>query len=229
SKNSNGADTELIEPFFDIPKKWRWELSNVLYIPSSRNKRWPWTGIRDTSEAERIFREVYPAISTYMDDYKDNLRKETNPVVFYWEFPSRKILRELEHPKIIYRTNAISMQAAYDKSHRFLTSATHFIPTEDLSLLAILNSKLFDWYAHSECRLPKHKQLFFIKKNMVKAPIAPRTEGQKAELSDLVQQILDDADNPEVADIEREIDQSVYELYKLTDAEIALIEEETNE
>ena len=63
---------------------------------------------------------------------------------------------------------------------------------------------------------------------MVKAPIASRTEEQKAELSDLVQQILDDPYNFEVPDIEREIDQLVYKLYELTDAEIALIEEETN-
>ena len=59
---------------------------------------------------------------------------------------------------------------------------------------------------------------------MVKAPIASRTEEQKAELSDLVQQILDDPYNFEVPDIEREIDQLVYKLYELTPAEIALIE-----
>ena len=64
---------------------------------------------------------------------------------------------------------------------------------------------------------------------MKDAPIAPRTEEQKAVLSDLVQQILNDPDSPEVPDIEREIDQLVYELYDLTPAEIALIEEETNE
>ena len=64
---------------------------------------------------------------------------------------------------------------------------------------------------------------------MVKALIAPRTEAQKAELSALVQQILDDPDSPKVSDIEREIDQLVYKLYELTAAEIALIEEESNQ
>lgn len=51
---------------------------------------------------------------------------------------------------------------------------------------------------------------------------------QKAELSNLVQQILDDPDSSQVSDIEQKIDQLIYELYELTDAEIALIEEETN-
>ena len=57
----------------------------------------------------------------------------------------------------------------------------------------------------------------------MKAPIPDRTEEQKAELTELVQRILDDPDSPEVFDIETEIDESVYKLYELTDAEIRLI------
>ncbi len=120
------------------------------------------------------------------------------------------------------------MRAAYDLSCKFLYAATLFIPTTDLSVLAILNSKLFNWYAQNKFSNPQNKQLSFTKKNMVEAPIAPRMEEQKVELSDLVQQILDASDSPKVSDIEREIDQLVYKLYELTDAEIALIEEETN-
>ena len=63
---------------------------------------------------------------------------------------------------------------------------------------------------------------------MNKVPIAERTAAQKAEFSDLVQQILDDPDNFKVPDIEREIDEMVYKLYNLTRAEIALIEAESN-
>lgn len=226
NEDPNSAD--LIEQFPDKPEKWRWELRNIIYIPSSKNKPLP-PGIKDESEAERIFQDTYPAISRHMNSYKDKLQKVTNPVVFYWEFPPRNILRDLESPKIIYRTNAISMQAAYDESHRFLLSSTHFIPTEDLSLLAILNSKLFDWYARRKYnQLPKYKPLAFSKQNMVNAPIAPRTEKQKQQLSDLVQQILDAPNSLEVPDIEREIDELVYKLYDLTSSEIALIEKGYN-
>ncbi|MDE0012032.1 MAG: hypothetical protein OXU36_12850 [Candidatus Poribacteria bacterium] len=233
---------DLIELFFDcdgMPEKWRWSERNVIYIPNSRNKRkdepWPWSHIRDETEVDRIFKEAYPAISAHMNKYKDNLKKESNAkksnaVEFYWEFPSRSILSVLERPKIIYRTTAISMQAAYDKSHRFLLSSTHFIPTEDLSLLAILNSKLLNWYARRKWKSPNPKinALSFSKQNMVKAPIAEREEEQKAKLADLVQRILDDPDSLEVPDLEQEIDALVYELYKSTPEEIALIEEESD-
>lgn len=228
-ENSNSAD--LIEQFPDKPKKWRWELKNVIYIPSSKGKRWHWSGIREESEAEQIFKETYPAISAHMNFYGDRLKKEKSSTIFYWEFPPCGTLSKLGCPKIIYRTTAISMQAAYDKSHRFHTTATHSIPTTDLSLLAILNSKLFGWYAQRKWRSPnpKIKALSFSKENMVKAPIAPRTEEQKSKLLELVQRILDALDSFEVADIEREIDQLVYKLYELTPAEIALIEKGINQ
>ena len=229
NEDPNSAD--LIEQFPDKTEKWRWELRNLIYIPNSKQKRWNWSGKRDLSEAEQIFKESYPAISAHLNFYKDRLKKASNPVEFYWEFPSRAILPKLEHPKIIYRSNAFSMQAAYDSSYRFLTGATHFIPTEDLSLLAILNSKLFSWFAHKEYMFsdPKSKTpAAFSKKNMKEAPIAPRTEEQKRELSDLVQQILDAPDRLEVSSIERKIDELVYELYELTEAEIALIEKGNN-
>ena len=230
TKDPNSA--KLIEQFpesLKVHRKWRWKSSNVIYIPNSKNRTWPWSGKSNQSDAEQIFKAAYPAISAYIRNYKDELKKASNP--FYWEFHAFGLFPKLERPKIIYSSIAKSMQAAYDTSHRFLTTATHFIPTTDLSLLAILNSKLFNWYAHKKFRSPKPKikQLFFAKKNMVKAPIAARTKEQKAALSSLVQQILNNPDSPKVPNIEKKIDALVYKLYDLSAAEIALIEEESNQ
>lgn len=220
---------ELIETFPDKPGKWKWKSRNLIYIPSSKNRRWPWSDITDSSEAEQVFKEMYPAISTHMKRYKDKLKQKKSNSLFYWEFPPHSALLRLADPKIIYRRRALSMKAAYDISHRFLQISTCFIPTKDLHLLAILNSKFFSWYAHRKFRLPNYKQLFFRKQNMLSVPIVSGTEAQKAELSDLVQLIFDAPDNPEVPDIEREIDKLIYKLYELTGAEIALIEKGNDE
>ena len=64
---------------------------------------------------------------------------------------------------------------------------------------------------------------------MASFPVAVETIEHKANLSDLVQQILDDPDNLEIFDIEWEIDALVYDLYELTTAEIALIEKGYNQ
>lgn len=59
---------------------------------------------------------------------------------------------------------------------------------------------------------------------MVKARIADRTKAEKKELSDLVQQVLEAPNSPNVRNLEEEINMLVYDLYDLTPAEIALIE-----
>ena len=220
---------KLIETFPDKPGKWKWESRNLIYIPSSKYRRWPWSDITDSSEAEQVFKESYPAISTHMKRYRGRLKQKKNNSLFYWELPPHSAFLRLADPKIIYRTHALSMKAAYDISHRFLQISTCFIPTKDLHLLAILNSKLFSWYAHRKFRLSNYKQLFFKKQDMLSVPIASGTEAEERVILALVQRILDDPDNPEVPDIEREIDKLVYKLYELTGAEIALIEKGNDE
>lgn len=60
---------------------------------------------------------------------------------------------------------------------------------------------------------------------MARVPIADRTTAQKAALSHLVKQILSDPESDGVREIEQEIDELVYQLYGLTDAEIELIKQ----
>ena len=96
-------------------------------------------------------------------------------------------------------------------------------------MLAILNSRLIDWYARHKFQSLNDPwaggSLRFIAQYMRHIPIADRTVGQKAELTDLVEQILADPESDGVREIEREIDKLVYQLYGLTDAEIELIKQ----
>ena len=55
-------------------------------------------------------------------------------------------------------------------------------------------------------------------------PSSASDRGTKSGLTEFVQLILDEPDSDEVPAFEEEIDALVYQLYGLTDAEIALIE-----
>ena len=205
-------------------KRWKPDLTYVIWIPSSKFKQWPWSNTKDELEAERIFEKNYSAISKHLKNYRDKLRYRSAGLQgeFYWELSTREQYPEFHQPKIIFYEKPPIM-AFYDTSGAYVINGfVHSIPTSDFSLLAILNSKLFWWYK-------KWSKLHFTKTNMKKVPIAEPTSEQKVKLSNLVQQILDAPDSPEVADIEREIDQLVYKLYDLTPAEITLIEKETNQ
>ena len=203
------------------PKGERWKAHSayLIWISNSRYKQWPWSNTAYESEAERIFENTYPVISQHLINYKDILRKSSSghKGKFYWELvlrePKPAIFPAFYQPKIIYPIHSSLMRAFYDSSESFILGSSYCIPTDDLYLLAILNSRLFNWYGQFKCKAPTGNSLRFTIENMENAPIATLTEEQKAELSDLVQQILDAPNSPDVRDIEENINMLVYDLY----------------
>ena len=231
--DEDAGSEELIKPLFrgrDI-SKWKADSTDnyLIAIASSANREWPWSDASNESEAEQIFFEHYPVIFQHLSAYRDRLIPRDDQGKFYWELRSCAYYAEFNEPKIVYPDISSSMRACYDTTKALSLQTTYILPINDFSLLAILNSRLFDWYA-------KHKfqslndpwsdgGLRFVAQYMRHAPIADRTPEQKTELSQLVEQILDDPENENVRALEKEIDALVYQLYGLTRDEIALIEQ----
>jgi adenine-specific DNA-methyltransferase len=94
-------------------------------------------------------------------------------------------------------------------------------------LLALLNSKLLDYY-HYLLNPEKGEALAEIKKeNVAKLPIKVITDQQQKPFIKLVDQILkikQSDPNADTSQLEREIDLLVYELYGLTEEEIKIVE-----
>ena len=181
--------------------------------------------------------EQYPTIKRYLSQYRLDLEpkktreqkrgRKIGNYQWYEIQDNTAYYTEFEKPKIIYRRIAQSLDAIYDTVGSYGLDTTFFIPTNDLSLLAILNSRLFDWYARHKV-LPLNDPwagggLQFFAQYMEKVPIVERTAEQKIALSELVERILEDPNSDQVREIEQEIDTLVYELYGLTDDEIELI------
>ena len=181
--------------------------------------------------------EQYPAIKQYLNQYRTKLEPKKSPeqksgrkkgnYKWYEIQDTTAYYAEFEKPKIIYPETAKSLYGCYDTTKTFGLKTTYFISTDDLSLLAILNSRLFDWYARHKFQSLNDPwaggRLQFKKASMKVVPIADRTAAQRSELSYLVKQILADPESNGVRDIEREIDELVYNLYGLTKEEKALI------
>ena len=173
-------------------RKWRAESANeyLITIASSTNREWPWSNARSDSEAEQIFGETYPAIYQHLRGYRDRLIARDDQGMFYWELRSCAYYSEFGKPKIVYRRIAASLDAGYDTKGTFGLDTIFSIPTSEFALLAILNSRLFDWYARHKV-LPLNDPwagggLQFFAQYMEKVPIADMTSEQKAELSRLV-------------------------------------------
>ena len=231
AEHANSA--ELIKPLLrgrDL-RKWKADWANLylIAIPSSVNREWPWSGAKSASEAEEIFAQTYPAIYQHLCGYHDKLVARDDQGKFYWEFRSCAYYAEFEKPKIVYSEISKSLYACYDTTGAFGLKTTYSLPTADLSLLALLTSTLFDWYARNSFGSLGDTWagggLFFFAQYMKKVPIAERTAAQKTELSRLVEQILAAPDSDNVRALERQIDAIVYRLYGLSAEEIALIEQ----
>ena len=233
--NKDSRSVELVKLKIGKPQKNRWkpELKYLIWIPSSKFKNWTWSREKSEAEAERIFAAEYPAISNHIHGFKDKIKAKAaiDQRNFYWELPW--YVNHIEYPKfhgpkiIFYDHPSMRLAAWYDQSHAYVVNSHVFsIPTADFSLLAILNSKLFGWYAQAKSK--KEGKWNINEKNMKNFPIADRMEAQSSEISHIVQQILYAPNSPSVPALEEEINMLVYDLYDLTAAEIALIEKGNN-
>ena len=204
--------------------KWEGISVPLICVSNSKDKLWAWSTSESESEADRIFAENYPAIRKHLKGYGNLLyNKPKYKAKFYWEWPSSKLYSDLKQPKIVYPYNGNSMPACYDNSGALVLSPAFFIPTADLSLLAILNSKLFDWYTRVKYKEKINSSIEFKQDRIGGFPVAMEGEDQKSEISLLVERILEAPNSPKVSDIESEIDEWIYDLYDLTTTEIEII------
>ena len=223
--DEDASSSDIIKPLFagrDL-KKWKAEHTGRYLIFTRQG----------------IDIDKYPAIERYLSQYRADLQpkktrgqtrgRKMGTYKWYEIQDSTAYYRDFDKPKILYSEMSQSLYACYDTTKVFGLKTTYSIPTNDLSLLSILNSRLFDWYARHKFQSLNDPWagggLCFFSQYMKRVPIAERTPTQKAELSELVEQILDDPEGAGVRDLEQEIDALVYRLYGLSAADIALIEQ----
>jgi type I restriction-modification system DNA methylase subunit len=223
---------ELIKPWLrgrDI-KKWKseWAGLYVIDIPSSANKKWLWSDENSEQKARKIFKQTYPAIHDHLSLWEDKLIKREDQGKFWWELRSCAYHQAFGQPKIIYADIAKLLRASYDTTGAFCANTLYILPTTDLSILGFLHSKLFDWYARYNFQALgdalEGGRMRFIAQYMELVPFPMASEKQKAPIVKLVKTILARPESTEIPRLEAEIDHLIYDLYGLTNKEVAIIE-----
>ncbi|MFQ5853785.1 MAG: Eco57I restriction-modification methylase domain-containing protein, partial [Candidatus Binatia bacterium] len=200
----------------------------------------------------------YPAVLKYLTQFKKELTpkrtgKEQHgrkPGNYEWYEIQDTIdyYAEFEKPKIIYPDIATTCRFALDKEGYFGSNTTYFIPSNDLYLLGILNSKLALFYFSEVCAGLEGGATTYLRffgqylENFPVRPINlsdPADKARHDRIVSMVKRMLDlykqlaSAKNPndktrlqrEIEATDRQIDQLVYELYGLTEEEIKIVEE----
>ncbi|WP_197442711.1 Eco57I restriction-modification methylase domain-containing protein [Lignipirellula cremea] len=138
----------LIEPYVRGADIGRWGLENADYwmivIPSSGDYAWPWA--ESGSEAENVFETIYPSIFAHMKRHEVALRKRSDCGRYWWELRSCAYWDSFKHPKIYYQLIQFHPCYALDSAGVYGNNKTAFILSDDLYLLAVLNSPLMWWH-----------------------------------------------------------------------------------
>ena len=177
--------------------------------------------------------EDYPVLKAYLNQFKKQLtpgiaggRKEGN-YQWYEIQDNTAYYSEFEKPKIVYPDIAVSPQFAYDESGAYGGNTMYIVPTQEMWLLGLLNSKAVFWFYTKTSTQIRGGFVRFIAQYVSQIPIPSIKPEQKVLIGKIVNQILDTKrtdPNADVSALENEIDQIVYLLYDLTPEDIDIVE-----
>ncbi|MBI5846507.1 MAG: Eco57I restriction-modification methylase domain-containing protein [Nitrospirae bacterium] len=213
-----------------IPKGWTNQHIDKAHTP------WEW------------FSNNYPSLAKHLEPFALKAAKRADKGDYWWELRACDYYGKFEKPKIVYPDIAKESRIAFDTSGLYFANTIYFIPTDDLYLLALLNSKLmFSYYRRIAAVLgdaDKGGRLRWFRQDVLKLPIRPINKSDHNDkikhdkIVSLVNQMLTlnkrlpeiktahetTALQRQIVATDRQIDQLVYELYGLTEEEIKIVE-----
>lgn len=244
---------ELIHPLLTGEEIRRYTLDSrdrhLIAMPSGWTRmNDPACALRGEPAAFRWLTTAYPAISRHLSPFADAARKRQDKGEFWWELRPCAYYECFDQPKIIFPDIAKGPRFVLDTGNHYLANTAYFIGNGDTYLLGILNSRL-SWFVIGSISIPFgtragqfRYRLFY--QYMEQVPIRRVDFSDKADKARhdrmvmLVEQMIALQKRREAANTgheqtvlsrqidatDRQIDALVYELYDLTDEEIALVE-----
>lgn len=213
-------------------------------------KGWTRTKSNGAPNAWDWFRKNYPAIALHLKPFASAAEERVDKGECWWELRACDCYDEFGKPKIVYPDIAKESRVAFDQDGLFLANTIYFIPSSDLYLLALLNSKLIFTYMRRSTAVlgdpDKGGRLRWFRQDVMKIPIRridfenPHEKKLHDKLVTLVEKMLDlnkklapirdtpfserDGLKIEIEKTDKEIDNLVYDLYGLTVGERKIVE-----
>jgi len=207
-----------------------------------------------SKQAENEFKSKYPAIYNHLFQFKEKLmarNADETGIRYEWYALQRYgsfFYTEFEKSKIIFPEIAMSSRFTYDTGRNYCNAKVFFIPTNDLYLLGLLNSRLLWFCLGKICSVlgdaEKGGRLMLQWVFVSQIPIRTINFSDTADkarhdrmvtlvttMLDLNKKLQDARVDHEKTLLQRQIeatdaaiDKLVYELYGLTDEEIGIVE-----
>ena len=239
-----------------VLRRFLHDVSLAPYVEPKANRRLLFPYSFATGQAELIpskkLASDYPLAWAYLRAHSKTLRGRERGKWDHSEwyaFGRNQNMMQMEAPKLVVQVIAVSARYAYDAHSLYFTGGgngpyygVRWASPNDLRSLhylqALLNSRLLDFFLQ-KVSSPFHGGYWSYGKRFIEQlPIAPVNFSEGAEraahdaLAGLAKRVLAAKSADSGADtlaLEQEIDQMVYQLYRLTPKEIAIIEKSQTE
>ena len=212
SEDERKRTAELIRPILrgrDI-KRYGYNWAN-LWLINTHN------GIR--GKLERIHIEDYPAVKAHLDQYWDKISKRADKGETPYNLRNCAYLEDFSKPKIVWGNLNLKPSYAIVEDNSFINAPSPMIVPASRYLLAILNSKLADYFIR-QLGVTRNGGYFEYKPMFIEQLPVPQC---------LDDSILKEIDTNVAIKNEKTIDTIVYSLYGLNDEEIQYVEKGTQE
>jgi hypothetical protein len=123
----------------------------LIQLPSSENVCWPWSDSGD--EAERVFRETYPAIHAHLNRFREQATRRQDQGRYWWELRSCGYWAAFGQAKIVWPDISKLPRFSMDTGGCALGNTAYTIPGGDYYLLGVLASWTL-WFYISKTAQP---------------------------------------------------------------------------
>lgn len=171
------ASAEILKPFLGVQELKRWRVKP--------EDKW----LIFTSRGTEI--NAYPAIKKHLAKYREALCKRAGRQEWYELQTAPKDASRFEQPKGLYPNFSTETAFDFDDEGYYVGSPAYVLPTQELWLLGVLNTKAVSWFhARTTPQTRKDSFLTFSPRSIAQIPIPDMDAAQKALLHKLVEYIL---------------------------------------
>ena len=170
------SSKDLIRPYFrgqDL-KRWHPNFAGLwmILLKSSANHDWPWSGAGE--DAEGVFRSSYPSVFGHVKPYQEQLENREDKGRFWWELRSCSYYDVFDKPKVLWQDLGYHSKFCFSSTAAISEATCFSLSTDDLWLLAVLNSPLMWVYLwrhtiHGKDEVLRLKTLYMEKLPIVNA------------------------------------------------------------
>ncbi len=218
--SADPKSAEIIRPILrgrDI-KRYNYAFADLWLINvhnGIKNKAMPPVDIND-----------YPAIKKHLDGFYEKLSKRADKGDTPYNLRNCVYMNDFYEQKIVWGNLCLSAQFAFAEEGYFINAPSPMIVPGNKYILAVLNSKLGDWYIR-QLGVTRNGGYFEYKPMFVQQLPIPQIEKQEQDkFVSQVDSILSmKQKGEETTAIEQIVDNMVYELYGLNEDEITYINE----